>query len=480
MVRGPGEVVGEVDEELRCGPGVAVDDLVVVAHAEAVEAGGHQQPDEEQVGRGQVLEFVDQHPAAPGLGGRPGRRVGEQDLDGPVDLLVEVDLAPFGQRGAVAGEPVRHPGRVGIGLLGGLRGDQTQPDQGQGGHEGCGGVGVGLALDLEQFADQFADPHLVQYPDRAVGPEPVADPQGEAVEGPHVGTVRAEHVGDPVAQLVGGPGVVGQRRHHLRCGAPTDQEAEAFGQDPGLARAGRGDDPDRSRRVVDGGQLVRGQVRVGRTPGVGRQPTGLGGPPVDGVRPVVGRRGVGRPAVDPPPPSVGPGHVGGPTLGHPPLGQAACGPAPVPPHRVPLAGVVAVGPHQEVQPFAPERESRIQRVHGAAVVLRLPEHVGIERQFDHHGAALRPGGVEHPHHRPGIDQRGVVHDHARCVGPRAGCGVTRAHHHTPAEGNRPGTRHRPNLPIGCADARRAPSSVATMPLICPITTIGPDARDFRP
>ena len=52
------------------GTGVAVDDLVVVADAEAVVARGGQEPDEQEVGRGQVLELVDEQvPAA-----RPGPR----------------------------------------------------------------------------------------------------------------------------------------------------------------------------------------------------------------------------------------------------------------------------------------------------------------------------------------------------------------------------------------------------------------------
>ena len=76
--RGPGEVAGKVDEEPGVGPGVAVDDLVVVAHAEHVGRRASHQPDQEQMGRGEVLELVDQE--RPGAGPHaapagPGRRV---------------------------------------------------------------------------------------------------------------------------------------------------------------------------------------------------------------------------------------------------------------------------------------------------------------------------------------------------------------------------------------------------------------------
>ena len=117
VVGGTGEVAREADEELRGGTRVAVDDLVVVADPEAVVAGGGQQPDHQQVGRGQVLELVDQQAPAPGLCRRPGLGVGDEDLDGPVDLLVEVDRPELGQRRPVAVESLGDARRVGHGLL---------------------------------------------------------------------------------------------------------------------------------------------------------------------------------------------------------------------------------------------------------------------------------------------------------------------------------------------------------------------------
>ena len=50
-----GEVLREIDQELRRGSGVPVDDLVVVADAEAVVRRRREQPDEQHVRRVQVL-----------------------------------------------------------------------------------------------------------------------------------------------------------------------------------------------------------------------------------------------------------------------------------------------------------------------------------------------------------------------------------------------------------------------------------------
>ena len=110
---GAGEVAGVVDEELGRRAGVAVNDLVVVADPEAVVGGSGQEPDEEQVGGVEVLELVDQQMPALGLSDRAGVGIGQQDLDGPVDLLVEVDRTGFGQRRAVRFEAFGDARRVG-------------------------------------------------------------------------------------------------------------------------------------------------------------------------------------------------------------------------------------------------------------------------------------------------------------------------------------------------------------------------------
>ena len=167
MVGRPRKVVGEVDEELGRSPGVPVDHLVVVADPEAVESRCHQEPDQQEVSWRQVLELVDQHAAAPGLRCGSDRRVRDEDLDCTIDLLVEVDLPPIGQGRPVISEPVRDPGRVRIGLFGSVRCDQSEADEGQRSQEGRSGVGVGLALHLEQLADEVAHTYLVEHPQRS-------------------------------------------------------------------------------------------------------------------------------------------------------------------------------------------------------------------------------------------------------------------------------------------------------------------------
>ena len=78
-----GEVVREVDQVLGRRPGVAVDDLVVVADAEAGEGRGAQQTDQQHVGGVEILELVDQEMAAATLRSAAGIGVAEQDLDRP-------------------------------------------------------------------------------------------------------------------------------------------------------------------------------------------------------------------------------------------------------------------------------------------------------------------------------------------------------------------------------------------------------------
>ena len=109
VLAGAGEQRVVVDEERRVGTGVAVDALVVVADAEDVELGQREQPQQQHVRRGEVLELVDEQVPARALHVASEHPVGEQRLDGAVHLLVEVDRAALGQRGAVGGEQLHQP-----------------------------------------------------------------------------------------------------------------------------------------------------------------------------------------------------------------------------------------------------------------------------------------------------------------------------------------------------------------------------------
>ena len=88
---------------------MTVDALVVVADAEHVEGRQAEQADQQDVGRREVLELVDEEvPAAP-LHRGAERAVGENRLDRRVDLLVEVDDAAVGEGGAVPGNSSPSP-----------------------------------------------------------------------------------------------------------------------------------------------------------------------------------------------------------------------------------------------------------------------------------------------------------------------------------------------------------------------------------
>ena len=76
MVGGRGKQLPEVDEERGVGARVAIDDLVVVAHTENIELRRRQQPQQQDMGRREVLELVDQQMPAPVLGPFAERAVG--------------------------------------------------------------------------------------------------------------------------------------------------------------------------------------------------------------------------------------------------------------------------------------------------------------------------------------------------------------------------------------------------------------------
>ncbi len=252
---------------------MAVDHLVVVAHAEHVQRGRGQQPDQQHVGRGQVLELVHQQVAVPGLLGPAERTVPQQQLDGQQHLLVEVDDPAPGQLGAVGGERLGQAGHVAPIVLHVERVAQAQAHRGQRVDVGRQRVGVEPAgapghQGLQQPADVAHLQHLGP-PAQARGDDLVA----EGVEREDA----AAHARGAGHHLVAGLAVVGDRHHRGRLVAPVeDQVAHALGQHPGLARARGGDDPGRTGAVGDRGQLVGCQVGRGRPLGRDRrQPPGL-------------------------------------------------------------------------------------------------------------------------------------------------------------------------------------------------------------
>ena len=114
--------------------------------------------------RSEILEFVDEEVAAGCLRRGPGLWIGEQDLEGAIDLLVEVHCAKVGQRGPVRREPLGYSGRIGHGLLDECRGREAEPDGGEGLDVRRNRVRVGLAPDLDVALQEVPDPRLLQDP----------------------------------------------------------------------------------------------------------------------------------------------------------------------------------------------------------------------------------------------------------------------------------------------------------------------------
>src|SRR5664280_1800576 len=224
MVGGSGEVAREVDEELGRRPRIAIDDLVVIADGEAVIARGGEQPDQQQMGGGEVLEFVDEQATTPGLRRSAGTGIGHQDLDGTVDLLVEVDRPEVRQGGTVTIESLGDARRIGHRLLDGLRRVEPEPDGGQGADIGGDRVGVRLAPNVEQSLQEIAHAELLEHSRTTRRSELGADPQAGAVEGSDVRPFGREYPGAPLLHLIGRPGVVGQGTHGARRGSTVGDE----------------------------------------------------------------------------------------------------------------------------------------------------------------------------------------------------------------------------------------------------------------
>ena len=298
------------------------------------------------MGRGEVLELVDQQVATGPLHRPPERTVGQQHLDGGVDLLVEVDRPALGEPGPEGGEHLGQPADVVPRALDDLGIGQPQPDRGQPLDVRSDRIGVGPpdAAAGQQVVDQPPDVGLVEHGRRAAAVLG-DDPQPERVERADPGPERR----GAGLHLQLGLLVVGDGEHRRRLVPAVDVEvAETLGEHPGLARPGRRDDPRRAGEVADGGELVGGQVGVGRDE---RRHDGEAAD-VDGlaVDHRLGQRQRGaRPAVDPCRATVGQRDVGRPVgRGDGGVVEPSGLDAP-PPHGVADAGVVRVGPRQEVE-----------------------------------------------------------------------------------------------------------------------------------
>ena len=181
--RGAGEQPLVVDEERRVGAGVSVDALVVVADAEHVETGARQQADEQHVRRREVLELVDEEVPARALHRAAELAVGQQRLDGGVDLLVEVDGAALGEPAAIGREQLGETGDVVAASFDVVRIGEAETDRRQPFDVRPDRIGVGPALApaRQQRVDQAAHLGFVEHGRR--GPTVFGEhPQAERVE----------------------------------------------------------------------------------------------------------------------------------------------------------------------------------------------------------------------------------------------------------------------------------------------------------
>jgi hypothetical protein len=193
MLAGAREQRREVDQPGGVGAVVAVDRLVVVAHAEHGAAGCRQQPDQQQVGRREVLELVDQHDATRPLRDPSSRRVSQQDEQRPVDLVVEVDrAAPLegrAVRGPGGGEAVDVTVVATLDLLGF---DEAEADHGERLDPRSDRVAVAAAGEVDQVADDAPDVGFVdgapRFRLRRERRRAVDDRERDRVEGSHLQT----------------------------------------------------------------------------------------------------------------------------------------------------------------------------------------------------------------------------------------------------------------------------------------------------
>ena len=234
--------------------------------------------------------------------------------------------------------------------------------------------------------------------------------------------------------------------------AVDDQVAQALGEHPGLARSRRRDDPGRAGAVGDGGQLVGSEVGGrGHVGGDERQAPELDRVGVHDAGAVHDTERRPRAAVDPRRPAVGQHDVGRAVRGA--VGAQPLGLAGPPPDRLAVAGVVGVGPDEEVQPVDPRLEPRPERPRRVVPGRGGTERSRIDRQRHDDGFARRPGPVQLAHHLGGLGQGRLVDPHHGRAPPRLRHGPAVAHHDPAPERGRTRDGHARTVRTRCANAR---------------------------
>ncbi len=159
MLARAGKQLGEVDQPCRIGTVVAVDRLVVVAHAEHRTARRGEKTDQQEVGRCEVLELVDEHDPTRALRSPAGARISQEYQQRPVDLVVEVDSTTAFERLAVQrpcfGKAVDVAVVAALCLVGI---DETEADHGERFDPRSDRVAVATPREIDEIADDA--PHI--------------------------------------------------------------------------------------------------------------------------------------------------------------------------------------------------------------------------------------------------------------------------------------------------------------------------------
>jgi hypothetical protein len=195
-----------------------------------------------------------------------------------------------------------------------------------------------------------------------------------------------------------------------------------------LAGSGRGDDAGGARNVIGGRRLVRREVCIDRLEG-GRR---IESSQCDALRMdhgFVDADRAARPAVDPRRGTVGEQHIGKASLCRTERGRLD----PPPPCRIAVAGVVAVGPDEEMESFERKGERRSDLERSAVLRLRDSQHTGFDPELDDHRFAFDPRTLEPVEHGRGRFQRGRVEHHNRRAVPRRRDGCVGGDHDGSAE-----------------------------------------------
>ena len=400
---GSGEPRVVVDEEPGIGAGVSVDHLVVVTHPEHFVGGGGEEAHEEQVGRRQILELVDEKMAGAGLEAPPDLRVTQHHLEGDGDLLVEVEEVAVGENRPVAGEGVGEAVEIPVGLFDIDRVEQAEAGATQRVEIRSQGIGVGgVALGREKGLEEA--PNFPFVDGSALRRRRLTDRQGAPVQGHDAG----RDVQRPRDQFILGLHVVGEREHGLALVAAVGQQvAQPLGKHPRLSRPGRCDDARRSAGVGDGGELVGGKVGPGRSIPSGIRPPALIGIAVEDPYPVglIACERLPGAAVDPGRLSRREAHVGR-TRDLDPRDRSGGGDR-VGPHEASvteLPAVVGVRPDEEMQALPGEFGTGPDLPQRAFVDLGLLQSREGNAEADHDRAASEPPCMQRVRSRPWIRQ----------------------------------------------------------------------------